>query len=168
MHFYYRHPGVEIRNRSHVFERSIDIRADGGYVVAPPSIHPETQTAYQWLDCQSKPWEWSLDEIPIFDPDWIDQKTRPIPVDARLPSTSIERARRYIAKIVAVSGQGGHNATFRAACKLAGMGLSEDEMLRLMLQWNESNAIPKWTEAEIRHKVKDALSPRRTVEGAGT
>jgi hypothetical protein len=26
-----------------------------------------------------------------------------------------------------------------------------------MLEWNNTNAIPKWTEAEIRHKVEDAL-----------
>lgn len=26
----------------------IDIRCDNGYVIAPPSIHPDTKTAYQW------------------------------------------------------------------------------------------------------------------------
>jgi hypothetical protein len=34
----------------------------------------------------------------------------------------VERGRRYISRIVAVSGQGGHNTTFRAAGKLADMG----------------------------------------------
>lgn len=26
----------------------VDIRADGGYIVAPPSIHPDTERAYEW------------------------------------------------------------------------------------------------------------------------
>jgi hypothetical protein len=28
--------------------RGLDVRGDGGYVVAPPSIHPETARAYTW------------------------------------------------------------------------------------------------------------------------
>jgi hypothetical protein len=28
----------------------VDVKGNGGYVVAPPSIHPDTGTAYQWFD----------------------------------------------------------------------------------------------------------------------
>ena len=37
-HFYFQHPGGTIRSRTDVFP-GIDIKADGGYVVAPPSNH---------------------------------------------------------------------------------------------------------------------------------
>jgi hypothetical protein len=167
LHFYYRHPGIEIRNRICVLQRNIDIRGDGGYVVAPPSIHPETRIAYEWLDSESEPWQWCLDDIPVFDPDWIAAEVRSTPASIDLPTASVDRARRYIARIVAISGQGGHNATFRAACKIADMGFSEDQMMQLMLEWNETNAKPKWTEAEIRHKVEDALR-RNTVTAEDT
>jgi hypothetical protein len=45
-HIYLRHPGGEVRN----FVRKLpglDLRADGGYVVAPPSLHPEGRR-YTW------------------------------------------------------------------------------------------------------------------------
>lgn len=67
---------------------------------------------------------------------------------------------------MAISGQGGHDATFRAACQLADRGLGEDQMMEILLTWNETNAKPKWTEAEIRHKVQDALNRSRTTDAA--
>lgn len=38
-HFYFAHPGVLTRNRAGLAQ-GIDLRRDGGYVVAPPSVHP--------------------------------------------------------------------------------------------------------------------------------
>jgi len=157
MHFYFRHPGPEVRNGRHLLGRAVDLRGDGGYVVAPPSVHPESSAPYEWVAQGGVTWHWCLDELPVFDPQWL-QATSPRVVQSRPPAdTNIEHARRYIAKIVAISGQGGHDATFRAACQLADRGLREDQMMEILLAWNETNAKPKWTEAEIRHKVEDAL-----------
>ena len=36
-HFYFRHPGGEVRNSAGKLGAGLDIRADGGYVLAPPS-----------------------------------------------------------------------------------------------------------------------------------
>ena len=157
VHFYFRHPGSDVRNGRHLLGRAVDIRGDGGYVVAPPSVHPETGTAYKWISPAAAAWQWRLDDIPVFDPNWLQPAPPPFPQRALPADANIERARRYIAKIVAISGQGGHDATFRAACQLADRGLNEDQMMELLLAWNETNAKPKWTEAEIRHKVLDAL-----------
>ena len=51
-HYYFRMPvGVELNNRARITVRGertgLDVRADGGYVVAPPSIHPNGGT-YTW------------------------------------------------------------------------------------------------------------------------
>jgi hypothetical protein len=46
-HLYYRHPGgllVPALPR----HRGVDVKADGGYVVAPPSVHPATRRPYRW------------------------------------------------------------------------------------------------------------------------
>ena len=51
-HYYFRMPaGVELKNKARISVRGqrtgLDVRADGGYVVAPPSIHPNGGT-YTW------------------------------------------------------------------------------------------------------------------------
>jgi hypothetical protein len=45
-HLYYRHPGGVLAAKLHGHP-GIDIKADGGYVVAPPSIHPSTGQPYR-------------------------------------------------------------------------------------------------------------------------
>jgi hypothetical protein len=37
-HFYFQHPGVEIRNSAGLLGAGLDVRGDGGYVLAPPSV----------------------------------------------------------------------------------------------------------------------------------
>jgi hypothetical protein len=39
-HIYFRHPGGEIRNSAGKLGTGLDIRGDGGYVLAPPSVGP--------------------------------------------------------------------------------------------------------------------------------
>ncbi|MFI7598423.1 bifunctional DNA primase/polymerase [Actinoplanes sp. NPDC049681] len=49
-HLYYRHPGGTLaKNLDKRGHPGIDIKADGGYVVAPPSIHPGTRQPYRRL-----------------------------------------------------------------------------------------------------------------------
>lgn len=69
-----------------------------------------------------------------------------------------ELAFTYVMQMPAsVSGQGGHKAAWRVACKLMGMfGLSIEDALEVMLQWNEQRAQPAWSESELRHKLEDA------------
>ena len=46
-HCYFAHPGGTIGNRAGIFPGA-DVRGDGGYVVAPGSIHP-TGALYEWI-----------------------------------------------------------------------------------------------------------------------
>ena len=58
----------------------------------------------------------------------------------------------------AVSGSGGHNATYTAAVGLVhGFGLSEGDALALLSGWNRS-CQPPWTDRELIHKIRDAAS----------
>lgn len=69
----------------------------------------------------------------------------------------VDRARRYLSKVPpAISGQGGHNATFHAACVLVlGFGLKTHEALHLLQEWN-LGCQPPWSEGELWHKLTDA------------
>jgi hypothetical protein len=47
-HLYFAHPGQEVRNSAGKLGPGLDIRADGGYVITPPSTH-DNGRVYCWL-----------------------------------------------------------------------------------------------------------------------
>src|SRR5262249_31178806 len=47
MHFYFRWPGVLVRNSASKVAPKIDVRGMGGYCLAPPSMHPSGRR-YTW------------------------------------------------------------------------------------------------------------------------
>jgi putative DNA primase/helicase len=62
LHLYFRHPDAEIRTGIRVAP-GLDVKASGGYVVAPPSVGPN-----------GKPYEWLVsleDAEPADPPDWL-------------------------------------------------------------------------------------------------
>ena len=61
-HRYYKHPGGKVSNRTALNGiKGLDIRGDGGYVIAPPSIHP-SGVAYDW----DTPLDTPLAELPAW------------------------------------------------------------------------------------------------------
>lgn len=86
-------------------------------------------------------------------------------------SATIEsRCLAYISKIHATSGQGGHSATFSVACKIREFGLPFERAEIVFAWWNEARCHPKWTAAELRHKLVDAFrhaTPRPEYMTAG-
>ncbi|MFN7341388.1 MAG: AAA family ATPase [Opitutia bacterium] len=85
--------------------------------------------------------------------------------------TTAERitgARAYLAKLpAAVSGQGGHPATYRAASILAhGFDLPYDDAWGLLQEWNATHCSPPWSERDLRHKLNDAyVKPHTRPKG---
>ena len=71
--------------------------------------------------------------------------------------TILERARKYVDSCpAAMSGSGGHAATFRVACALVhGFALNEGDALSVMMDFNQRCA-PKWSERELRYKLNSA------------
>jgi hypothetical protein len=71
--------------------------------------------------------------------------------------TALDAARAYLSKVPpAISGAGGHDATFRAACCLMRFGFSDAQALDLLREWNQTHCQPRWTEKELVHKLTDA------------
>ena len=153
--YYAAPPRKEIRNRQGWNGiPGLDVRGSPGPVVLPPSIHPETGRLYLWVGENRLP-----EGLPRFSPAWVYRRTRRRVQDMMeaVPGDRVRRARAYIAKIEgAVSGQGGHNATFRVACILRQkFDLSVEEAWPLFKEWN-TTCQPEWSDRELAHKLEDA------------
>lgn len=59
-HIYFQHPGREVRNSAGQVGPGLDVRGDGGYVLAPPSIGEN-----------GRPYEWDEEAKPAPMPDWL-------------------------------------------------------------------------------------------------
>lgn len=84
------------------------------------------------------------------------RQTRPAPSNDAVE----RRAIAYLdAMPPAISGQGGHNATYAAATAMVhGFGLAPERALHLLLDRYNPRCQPPWSEKELRHKVDDAAS----------
>lgn len=133
-HLFYQYPTnvSRVANRVGIFERA-DLRADGGFIVLPPTIHPNG-SRYEWikkgalgafpvglLDLQSQP--------KVQDDGWITEALRGV-------------------------SEGGRNDT---CARLAGYffkkGINTDIVEALLLEWNERND-PPMPVHEVRTTVK--------------
>jgi RecA-family ATPase len=162
-HHVYRHPGVHVRNKAKLKTSSgtvpVDVRADGGYVIAAGSVHP-SGARYQ-LDGD---WTVPLEQVPVFDPSLIAEPPPDPPALAPRRASSVNggdvlaRARAYLQRVPgAIEGQGGDTHTLSTACKIArGFSLDEETAVALLLDWNQT-CTPPWTEREIRQKVANAM-----------
>lgn len=135
----------------------IDLRGDGGQIVVEPSMHA-TGVKYQWDN-------WG---VPIANlPENIYQAIKPkTPVSSNVVSIHagtdrLGRARKYVEKMPpAISGQGGHDATFAVARKLVqDCELSDSEAWSVLCEFNQ-RCVPPWSEKELQHKLKSAQKAR--------
>lgn len=114
-HLYYRLPsGVVISNSAGQISEGVDIRGVGGYVVAPPSLHP-SGAVYQWEDVEGIPTKSAMAPAPTWLVEQIKTKARnPFVLPASIPEG--ER----------------HTTLFRYASSLRARGVSEQEIWRLV------------------------------------
>lgn len=131
-HVYFRWPtGKTIRNSVGKLGKGLDIRAEGGFAVIPPSIHPDgTQYAY------------SDPETPILDaPRWL--------IDRLLRATSIPRL------VVSASGErishGQRNSTLASlAGSMRHKGMSAAAIEAALMEENRQRCDPPLPELEVR------------------
>lgn len=163
-HFYFRHPGTPIRNGVRLHAMPLDVRGDGGYVVAPDSEH--------WTGHVYRPAEEfsaaMLAELPPFDPAWLAEDgpraQRSIDVDSvESRIRLIRRAVLYVDKCEpAVSGNAGHNKMFATVCKLLdapprGFGLNVAEATPILTAFN-LRCQPPFSDRELEHKITSVLA----------
>ena len=160
-HFGYRaRKGVEMQNRVKIKGHPIDIRTDGGIEVIPPSR--TEHGAYEWLGGGLK----SISELPVARIGWTrERKRRRIQttiVGDGDPHGLLTRGRLYVDRFGrAVSGRGGHKATFVSALKIVRFVGGDAHLAWQLLQYyNATKCDPEWDERSLRHKWEDALKRR--------
>ena len=147
-HLYFRHPGGEVPNLK--LAPKLDVRADGGYVVAPPSIHP-SGAVYRW--------EGRVDDLRDVPHDVVRALTAP-PASAPggmaardLPTTQI------------IAGGRNHALTAYAA-RLLSRAMPLDEIVALVQALNATNCKPPLPRDEVDALVRSMARThtRRTGE----
>lgn len=140
-HIFFKHPGVEIRNSASKLGAGLDIRGDGGYVVAAPSIHPNGNR-YEWVIRPS-------DDVDFADmPAWMieilqarGESPAPLPVSAN-------------GKIA----NGSRNATLTSlAGTMRRRGFDEDAMFVALKSHNEKYCIPPLSDGEVLQVAKSVM-----------
>lgn len=153
--------GRDVTNRQHVVP-GIDVRGEGGYVVAAPSVHFSGRP-YAWLTT-------SADPAAVLGKSWLDKLAPPragpmapwervapsaarpeaLPVTALLVNGKLpllERAKLYLREVdPAIQGSGGHNALLWAARTMV-VGFELPPATALDLLWKEFNppGLPRGT-----------------------
>ncbi|WP_138419723.1 phage/plasmid primase, P4 family [Aquibacillus sediminis] len=154
IHLYFKHPGFKVSNGVKHIEEWFDIRGDGGFVVAPPSLHP-SGIEYEWIDGQSP------EECPIAElPNWIIDNLKDNNNVSKSNSNTKQHDKKDWGQIfVSGASEGGRNDT---AASLAGhyfnKGLSYEEATHLVNAWNLKNT-PPLSDSELRN-VLDSIYKR--------
>ncbi|MEO0282086.1 MAG: bifunctional DNA primase/polymerase, partial [candidate division WOR-3 bacterium] len=130
-HAYFLYPEIgTVQNAIKINDMSIDIRADGGYVIAPPSRH-HTNVQYRWI---------KNDILPL--PEFFIKKEKKI-IDLRPLYSGVSEGER-------------NNSLVRLCGSWINDGLSFEECLEMALLWNEKNT-PPLSEKEIRITIKSLI-----------
>ena len=152
-HHYMKHPGFETRNNVNR-KLTIDIRGDGGYIVAPPSIHG-SGNQYTWITGSSmfdiEPAEcneWMIDYLKSLQ-DKKQQKKETPNTESHTAETKTS-SNRYcdILRDGCKVGERNDTAT-RLIGHLFKKGLDEQEIWQIVKLWNTKNT-PPLSESELK------------------
>jgi len=150
--------GVVVGNHVRIKGMDIDIRAENGLEMLPPSRTEYGR--YEWLGPGLLP----VAQLPIAKISWTRERSRrgmkTLIIDES--EEAVVRARAYLACVEgAIAGQRGHDKTFRAACVLVQkFGLSFEQAFPLLKEWSDCSCEPPWSDAELTHKLRDAFRRR--------
>lgn len=140
-HLYFSHPGGFIRNRTGLAQ-GIDVRGDGGYIVAPPSIHP-SGCAYAWASGRS-PDDVALAALPrwILTPFGGARARRTLSDWRRLVHDGVPEGQRNSS----IASLAGH---------LLWHQVDAEVVLELLVAWNRMRCRPPLEDAEVYQVVSN-------------
>lgn len=154
-HYYFR--AEPVRNSVGKLADAVDIRSQGGLVVAPGSVTAKgVYHVINKADIADAP-QWLLDAIATAYTR-ADKVTLDENVTLDMPF-SISQAQRYLAEDAppSIEGRGGNDNAYRVACRLKDFGISEFMAVTLMGgDWN-TRCSPPWDDGELERIVGNAF-----------
>jgi hypothetical protein len=146
LHLFFAHPGGIVRNRVGLLP-GVDLRGDGGFVVAPPSIHPSGGGVRLEVDTARllPPPAWLLSETP---------PSFPVkPPDAAPRLFLVKQPNNGIIPI----HEGQRNPElFRIACAMRGRGESRELIEAELVGVNQARCIPPLPPDEVAAIARSA------------
>jgi len=139
-------PGVELKNSAGQLGRGLDIRTDGGYVIAPPSLH-ESGRRYEW-EGSSRPDEVALAPAP----EWLIDLLRVQRVDGRPAAKPLTEWQRLITTVAPEGERNGRLATI--AGYLFRHHIEPHGVLVFVEGWNATLCKPPLPDGEVETIVK--------------
>ncbi len=163
-HIIYSHPDG-VKNSVGEIGAGIDIRSNKGYIVAPGSTVPAGSYSV-------------YNESPIVPaPQWLIElcntktaKIQKLPDDGSISdqNIAIKRAVEYLQKAdVAIEGQGGDAKTFAVICRVRDLGVTSDNALEAMQDWND-RCEPPWNPEELQAKIDNAYKYAQNSAGSSS
>jgi len=125
------HPGTHVKNGVETLGPGLDLRGDGGYVIAPPSLH---------ISGKRYGWEWSSqpDEVPL------------APIPPWLLALCQDTTRRETVDAGEVIPQGKRNdMLFRCGCQMRRQGFSQAVILAALREMNTTQCQPPLDASEV-------------------
>jgi putative DNA primase/helicase len=116
----------------------LDILGDGGYIVAPPSVHPETGRRYAWIQKRN---------------------LRPLP-ESIVELLNLRPKKSAAAPLPAVIGEGRRDELLTSlAGSMRRRGASEEAILAALLEENQTRCAPPLPERQLR-KIAHSIAQK--------
>jgi hypothetical protein len=136
-HLYFTHPGGTVRSMVGLAP-GVDLRADGGYVIAPPSLHA-SGLHYSWADGRD-PGTMTIAALP----EWILRRAADKPWKS---GQSVAHWRRLVTEGVQVGNR--NNTLASLTGHLLRQGLDPDVATELLICWNRVRCRPPLVDEEV-------------------
>jgi hypothetical protein len=148
-HIFFAHPGVSFKNSSSSLGEGLDVKTDGGYVVAAPSLH-----------ASGKRYQWRTRRSPASMPGWLLKLLMAEKPPAPAKPSAPRRAAGAPLVGAIIPYRARNTQLFKLACSLRGDGAGYDEIERGVFDAYEQRCVKEpepMSEAELRKIAKSAM-----------